>query len=323
MEKETSHNIKLGIFVVAGILVLVTGLYLIGENKNLFGNTFRLYANFQDVKGLQTGNNVRYAGINVGTVKSIEIINDTLVRVEINLEERLKKLIRKNSMTSIGTDGLMGNTLLNIVPGTSSSPLVNDGDELASIHPVNTDEMLRTLDFTNENVATISTNLKNITDNIYRSRGTLYTVLMDSSLAGGLTHTLDNIENVSNNLLKVTGDFSAMSTDIKQGKGFLGTLLKDSVMTVQLQQSIVEIRSGSERLNAAAAEMQVTMNKINNGDGTISTLLNDTATANHLKQSMVEIENSARNFNENMEALQHNFLLRGYFKKQEKKEKKK
>src|SRR6187401_796117 len=155
MEKETSHNIKLGIFIVAGILVLIVGLYLIGENRNMFGHTFKLYANFQDVKGLQTGNNVRYAGIDVGTVKKIEILADTMVRVELSLEERLKKLIRKNSMTSIGTDGLMGNTLLNIAPGTSASPLVNDGDELASIHPVNTDEMLRTLDFTNENIATI------------------------------------------------------------------------------------------------------------------------------------------------------------------------
>jgi len=319
MEKETSHNIKLGIFVVAGALVLIIGLYFIGENRNMFGKTFRLYANFKDVKGLQTGNNVRYAGIDVGTVKSIEIVNDSLVRVELNLEERLNKLIRKNSMTSIGTDGLMGNTLLNIVPGTSASPLVNDGDVLASVHPVNTDEMLRTLDFTNENVATISSNLKNITDNIYRSRGTLYTVLMDSSLAGRLTNTLDNIENVSNNLLKVTGDFSALTADLKQGQGFLGTLLKDTVMTVQLQQAVAEIKSSSEKINVAAAGLEVTMQKINNGDGTIATLLNDTATANHLKRAMVDIENSAHNFNENMEALKHSFLLRGYFRKEEKK----
>jgi len=321
METGTSHNIRLGIFVVAGISALILGLYFIGENRNMFGNTFRLYTKFHNVKGLQSGNNVRYAGIDVGTVKNIEILNDTLVRVDIEIEEKLKNVIRKNSMTSIGTDGLMGNTLLNIEPGSSLAPLVNDGDELESMHPVNTDEMLRTLDFTNDNIATISSNLKNITDNIYQSRGTLYTALMDTSLGSNFRNTLENIETVSQNLLRATGDFTALTADLEQGNGFLGTLLKDTVMTIQMQQAIAEIKSSTERINTASADLQVTMQKINNGDGTIATLLNDTATANHLKRSMVDIENSAHNFNENMEALKHSFLLRGYFRKQEKKSK--
>ncbi|CAN5549458.1 hypothetical protein BH11BAC1_BH11BAC1_13430 [soil metagenome] len=321
MEKETSHNIKLGFFMVSGALVLILGLYLIGEKRNLFGNTFKLYANFKNVSGLQTGNNVRYAGIDVGTVEKIEILNDTLVRVEMKIEEKLKNVIHRNSMTSVGTDGLMGNTLLNIEPGSAGSLLVNDGDELGSIHPVNTEEMLRTLDFTNENVATISANLKNITDKINKSRGTLYTVLMDTTLAGSFQHTLNNIQAVSSNLTNITNDFSAMTTDLKQGKGFLGTILKDTVMTGELQQAIAEVKSSGERINTSAAELQLTMQKINNGNGTISTLLNDTATANHLKRSMVDIENSARNFNENMEALKHSFLFRSYFKKEAKKKK--
>jgi phospholipid/cholesterol/gamma-HCH transport system substrate-binding protein len=319
MEKETSHNIKLGFFVVAGLLVLIIALYFIGENRKMFGKTFTLYAGFENVKGLQTGNNVRYAGIDVGSVKNIEILSDTLVRVELSIEEKLKKVIRKNSLAGIGTDGLMGNTLLNIEPGSPDSPPVNDGDELSSVHVVSTDEMLRTLDFTNENVATISTNLKNITDRIYQGKGTLYTVLTDSTLAGSLKSTLGNIENVSNNLIKVTGDLSSMTSDLKQGKGFLGTLLKDSAMTGDLQQAVSDLKSGMEKVNASATELQTTMQKMNNGNGTVTTLLNDTATANHLKRSMVDIENSARNFNENMEALKHSFLLRGYFRKQEKK----
>jgi phospholipid/cholesterol/gamma-HCH transport system substrate-binding protein len=321
METGTSHNFKLGIFVVTGILALILGLYFIGVNRNIFGNRFKLYTNFHNVKGLQTGNNVRYAGIDVGTVKKIEILNDTLVRVDIEIEERLKNVIRSNSMTSIGTDGLMGNTLLNIEPGNASAPLVKDGDELQSLHPVNTDEMLRTLDFTNDNIATISLNLKNITDHIYQSRGTLYTALMDTSLGGNFRNTLENIETVSQNLLRATGDFTELTTGLKEGNGFLGTLMKDTVMAQQLQQAVAEIKSSTERINTASADLQVTMQKINSGDGTIATLINDTATANHLKRSMIEIENSAHNFNENMEALKHSFLLRGYFRREEKKSK--
>ena len=318
METGTSHNIRLGIFVVAGISALILGLYFIGENRNMFGNTFLLYTNFHNVKGLQSGNNVRYAGIDVGTVKKIAILNDTLVRVDIEVEEKLKTVIRSNSITSIGTDGLMGNTLLNIEPGNASAPLVKDGDELVSLHPVNTDEMLRTLDFTNDNIATISLNLKNITDDINKSHGTLYAALLDTSLSVYLRHTLDNIEHVSQNLLTATGDFTSMTADVKQGNGLLGTLLKDTIMTIQLQQAVAEIKSSSERVNLASTELQVTMQKINHGEGTIATLLNDTATANQLKRSMADIEKSVHNFNENMEALKHSFLLRGYFKKQEK-----
>jgi phospholipid/cholesterol/gamma-HCH transport system substrate-binding protein len=322
MEKGTSQNIRLGIFVVAGILILILGLYFIGENRNLFGKTIRLYASFQNVNGLQTGNNVRYAGIDVGTVKKIEILNDTMIKVSMDIGEKLKGVIRKNSITSIGTDGLMGNTLLNIDPGTSASPLVNDGDELESLHPVNTDAMLRTLQYTNSNIATISANLKFITDNIYKSRGTLYAALMDSTLADHFGRALDNIELVSQNLVKTTNDFSSIASDLKEGKGFMGTLIKDTVMTQQLQQSVAEIKSSSERINTASADLQSTMQKINSGDGTVATMLNDTATANKLKRSIADIEKSAHNFNENMIALQHSFLLRGYFKKEEKKERK-
>src|SRR5436190_1600608 len=146
MNKEFNHNIKLGIFVVTGALLLVIGLYLIGSNKNMFGSTITLYATFNTVSGLQNGNNIRYAGIDIGTVEDIIIINDTTVRVEMSIEDKLKKVIHKNSIASVGTDGLMGNKLINIDPGTKNSPLVKDGDEIVSIQAINTDAMLRTLE---------------------------------------------------------------------------------------------------------------------------------------------------------------------------------
>src|SRR5690242_20144671 len=129
METGTSQNLRLGIFVVAGIMVLIIGLYFIGENRKMFGKSFKLYANFRNVKGLRTGNSVRYGGIDVGTVKKIDIINDTLIRVDLEVEEKLKSVIRKNALTSIGSDGLMGNTLLNIEQGSEPAPFVKDGDE--------------------------------------------------------------------------------------------------------------------------------------------------------------------------------------------------
>src|ERR1039457_3677637 len=107
MNKEIIRNIRLGVFVVAGVLMLIVALYFIGNNKNIFGKSFKLYVVFPNVRGLQPGNNVRYDGINVGTVAKIEIVNDTCIKVEMNIETDLKKVIRKNSIATIGTDGLM------------------------------------------------------------------------------------------------------------------------------------------------------------------------------------------------------------------------
>ena len=317
MEKETNHSIKLGFFVVAGALVLIVGFYFIGNNRNMFGKTFTLVATFHNVGGLQTGNNVRYAGIDVGTVEKIEIINDTIVRVEMSIEDHLKKVIRKNSTTNISTDGLMGNKLINIEPGTDESPLVNEGEELTSIPSVNTEEMLRTLEFTNGNIAIISANLKEITDNINRSRGTLYTVLMDTTLAEGFQNTMTNIQSVSKHLDEITLGISSVTNDVKQGKGLLGTLVKDTSMAGDLQKTIKQAEESMTKINAAALELQDVSRKLNEGHGVAGMLLNDTITAAHVKQSMLNIESSTKNFNDNMEALKHSFLFRGYFRKQQ------
>ena len=103
-----SRNIRLGIFVIAGLLLLITGLYFIGNNRNMFGKTIKIYATFSQVNGLQPGNNVRFAGIDVGTVDEISILNDTTVMVRMTVDAELKNVIRKNSIATVGTDGLMG-----------------------------------------------------------------------------------------------------------------------------------------------------------------------------------------------------------------------
>lgn len=319
MNKELIKNIRLGFFVITGTALLIIALYFIGNNSNLFSKTFKLYARFETVNGLKNGNNVRYAGIDVGTIKNIEILNDTTIRVEMSVEEALKKVIRKNSVATIGTDGLMGNKLINISPGTSDTDLIKGGEEIASAAPLNTDEMLRTLDKTNKNILVISANLREITQNITDSRGTLYTVLMDTTIARGLKHTLGNIDVVSNNILKISDDLNDVVSEAKNGNGLIGTLVKDTVMAGDLSKAIKEVRSAGEQINTSAGELKLILNKVNTGDGTISTLINDTASANNLKRSLVNIDVSAKKLPALLEALKHNFLFKAYFKKQENK----
>ena len=151
MNKEIYRNIRLGVFVIAGAALLIFGLYSIGKSKSMFGKTFILSCEFSDVNGLAVGNNVRYSGIDVGTVDKIEFANDSTIKVDMLIDDNFKKYIRANSIASIGTDGLMGNKLVSIAPGSSDVPLVEDLSVIRSIKIVNTEEMLRTLDNTNNN----------------------------------------------------------------------------------------------------------------------------------------------------------------------------
>ncbi|MBL0259160.1 MAG: MCE family protein [Bacteroidetes bacterium] len=318
MDKETSHRIRLGIFIISGLILLIVGLYLIGSNRNIFGRNITLYTTFYNISGLQVGNNVRFSGIDVGTVKKLEIVNDTTVKVTMQMDENLTRFIRINSVASIGTDGLMGNKLINIDPGTQDAQQINDGTTIPSSKGVDTEQMLRTLNQTNQNVSMISDDLRILTGNINKSRGTLYTVLMDTTLAYSLKHTLTNIEVISSNLGNFTSELSAVVKGVQDGQGTLGGLLNDSSsISKSFKNSLVQIEESSKNLNSITLELKTAMDKINSGQGPAGVLANDQVAAEHLKRTLANLDSSSANFNENMKALQGNFLFRKYFRKKE------
>ena len=318
MDKETSHRIRLGIFIISGLILLIVGLYLIGSNRNIFGRNITLYTTFYNISGLQVGNNVRFSGIDVGTVKKLEIVNDTTVKVTMQMDENLTRFIRINSVASIGTDGLMGNKLINIDPGTQDAQQIADGTTIPSSKGVDTEQMLRTLNQTNQNVSMISEDLRILTGNINKSRGTLYTVLMDTTLAYSLKHTLTNIEVISSNLGNFTSELSAVVKGVQDGQGTLGGLLNDSSsISKSFKNSLVQIEESSKNLNSITLELKTAKDKINSGQGPAGVLANDQVAAEHLKRTLANLDSSSANFNENMKALQGNFLFRKYFRKKE------
>ena len=131
--KTTSNYIwKLGMFVIVGITLFIATIYFVGATRNLFGSTIHLKSNFKNVAGLKVGNNVRFSGINIGTIKSISFISDTLVTVDFIIKDEVQKYIKTDARTSIGTDGLMGDKMLTISPGTPSNPVVKENAFIAS-----------------------------------------------------------------------------------------------------------------------------------------------------------------------------------------------
>ena len=116
MRTHTVNNLKLGAFVIAGLLFLIVMLYMVGRDQSLFGATFVIKARFENVQGLVYGNNVRFGGIQVGTVKKIDILADTVIEVVMIVDQKMKQFIHSNAIASIGTDGLMGNKVISISP---------------------------------------------------------------------------------------------------------------------------------------------------------------------------------------------------------------
>lgn len=316
--KKPINNIKLGAFVLAGLIFLIMILYMIGKNEHVFGSNFSIKARFQNVQGLKIGNNVRFGGIDIGTVKKINIINDTLMEVEMFVDNKLKNILRKNAIVTIGTDGLVGNKVVNIESYGKNSALAKEGDVLTTKKPINTDEMLRTLYKTNNDISNIAENLKSTIYKINNSDG-LWKLMNNKEISTHLTNSVENIDKASREANIAINDISQVVKKIKSGHGLAGTIINDTLLAVNLNEAVANFRTTSRRTDSLAAQLQKSIddikNEIINGEGTVHTLLKDSASAKLLEKSLINIEKGTEGFNQNMEALKHNFLLRGYFKK--------
>lgn len=206
MKKDISNKIRLGIFISIGIVVLILGIYFIGEKQQLFKSTFRVSGIFRDVNGLQAGNNVWFAGINVGTVEDILIESDTTVKVGVLIQESTRKFINKDAIASIGSDGLMGNKILIISPGTGRKMEIENNDTLKTEQPINMDEVMISLKKTIDNTSQITNNLSKITGKLQSGQGTIGRLLMDKSMAQNFDSTIYNLKQGSAGLKKLMDD---------------------------------------------------------------------------------------------------------------------
>ena len=328
MPRKAVDNVKLGVFVLAGLAFLVILLYMIGKNQNLFGSTYELRVRFQNVQGLMAGNNVRFAGIEVGTVKEITILNDTAIEVRMMIEERMQPVIRKNAVAFIGTEGLVGNKVVNIVAASEPGELAEEGDLLVTRKEVNPDEILETLHRTNNDVAVIASELKKTIQNINNSTA-FWTLLDDKTIPLNIKSAMVNVRRATEKARVVTDDLHAIVLDVQQGKGSIGQLLNDTSFAAGLNDFAAGLNEAVLKLNEIENKADALMddfnevftvieNDISEGPGPANALLKDSTWVTKMNASLSNIQEGTERFNENMEALKHNFLFRGYFRRQEK-----
>jgi len=323
MSRDRSKFIKLGLFVSVALVLFVVGIYNIGSKKNLFGSNLKISAEFSNIKGALPGNNVRYSGLTVGSVESIDLINDSLLKVNMNIDKAFVTHIKKNATTSIGTHGLVGEKVIDITPSSSPSNIIEDGDVLRTSKTAETQAMLSTLDQTNDNFLAISKNIRQLTDR-----------LNQEDLSSNIGETTTNLEVLTSNLIKLSDDVSIVINDVKSGKGALGYLLNDpsfSNKTNQLFEDIdahlinktapilSNLESSSITVNNLSHKIDSLIKEIDLNEGMIGLLLKNATAAEKTHSLLDSLEMSAQLFNENMVALQHNFFFKRYFKKKNKK----
>lgn len=320
MKNKKVDNAKVGLLVLSGLVFIVLTLYMIGKNRNLFGSTFTIKAVLTNVNGLVPGNNVRFKGIDVGTVTSITIDNDTAILVTMTIDENMKPFIKKNAIASVGTDGLMGNKLININSYTTSSAPIEKDDVIQSRKPVETDEMLRTLNTTNNNIERITHNLYEITVKLNSSES-LWTLLSDTVITKDLRNAVVEFKMAGANAAGMTTTARAMVQRLKDGNGIAYQLFTDTTLTHQLTYSLQQIQQASSETSVMMKDMKRVVDDMTQGDGTAGLFLKDTVLRQTLFKSAINIEQGTDRFSQNMEALKSNFLFRRYFRKLAKEQK--
>lgn len=317
MEKTTSQKIRLGLFVIIGLLIFILAVYFIGDKQKMFGKTNHLEAVFNNVNGLQLGNNVRYSGISVGTVRGIEMINDTTIRVDMIIDKTIFTHIKKNAIATIGSDGLVGNMIINIIPGIGEEASVQPGDEIRSRNRVSTDDIFNTLSKTNKNAATLTANLLKITDKMMDGKGTMGSLINDTLMARDLKETMRYLKLTGKGASETVLKLNQLIESLDSKDNVIG-VIKDSAVAHKIKNMVTNLDQSSVGIDKAITNLNATIKNIKDGKGAINYLSNDPKLVRNIDSTMTNINQASFRLNENLEALKHNFLFRGYFRKLEK-----
>ena len=242
MDKQSGYTWKLGMFVLIGLVLFAFTIYYVGMQKNLFGSTFRLKSNFKNVSGLEVGNNVRFSGINVGTVSEIELITDSSVVVNLLIKDDVQQFIKTDATASIGSDGLMGDKVLTISPGINSRNTVKDNDQIASKAPIDMEDVMVSIKKSVDNASIITGQIAEFSYKMNHGNGTLSKLISDEEFAKSLKTTLSNLENSSN-------EFAHFTIKMNNGKGALSKLVTDEKMGKMIDSTLTNVKTGTDGLN--------------------------------------------------------------------------
>lgn len=315
---DNKRSITVGIFVLVGIVILVTGILVLGGQQKRFVKSVRINAIFDDVSGLKAGDNVWFSGVKIGTVKQIRFYGQSQVEVGLSIEQSSLPYVRNDARATIGSDGLIGNKIVVIEGGTQRALAVVEGDQLQSREALSSEQILDTLQITNRNLLKITSDVEGVISQIGKGKGVAGAVLTDSVLAYQFKTAVASLQGASANAKKMTGTLAQFSAKLNTKGTLANELVTDTTVFSNLKASSVELKRAAASATDVANNAKQASEKLNSTDNAIGILLNDQAVNTSLKKTINSLESSSKKLDEDLEAAQHNFLLRGFFRKRDK-----
>jgi phospholipid/cholesterol/gamma-HCH transport system substrate-binding protein len=322
---KNKHSVIVGIFISIALIILIIGVFTLGGQHDTFVKKISVKAVFDDVNGLKIGDNVWLSGVKVGVIQKIDFADNGAILITMNIERKVQRLIHKDSKVKIGSDGLIGNTIIVIYGGTKTSALVTNGDFLFSEKSAGTKDMLATLDESNKNLLIITKNLKDISNKILNGQGTLTTLLNDPDLpqkivlsVSDLKSTMANFKTTSVQSKKVLKNLVDFSSRFNKEGTLVNDLVTDTIIFNNLRSSVFELNKTMNTISTFSDNIKKASDALNEKDNTAGVLLHDEEVASHLKSTINNLDSASHKLDEDLKAIQHNFLFRRYFKKKAK-----
>ncbi len=321
---KNSRAVIVGIFILIGIAILIATILTLGGQHKTFEKSITIRAIFDDINGLQKGNNVWFSGVKIGTVKKISFYGSSQVAVDMSIEANSQQYIRKNAKARISSEGLIGNKIVVIDPGAAKSPSVESGDMIGVEKVVNPDEMMSTLQSNNRNLLDITNDFKVISKGIAAGKGTAGKLLTDDRLINELQTTMVMLRKASSNAERM----SASVADYAENLHKKGTLANDLVTDTSVFNRLKATASQMQEVSATANSVVNNLNNVTNGlnnslnnkNTPVGMLLHDEDATADIRVTLRNLQTGSQKLNDDLEAAQHNFLLKGFFKKKAKKE---
>lgn len=318
--KKNNRAVVVGIFIAIGIIIFMVGVFTLGGQQKTFGKSVKITAVFDDVQGLHQGNNIWFSGVKIGTVKKIEIVNNSEVKVTLQIDDKAREFIRSDAKAKIGTDGLIGNKIIVIYGGTPGAPSIEGGETIAVERALSTDDMMATLQENNVNLIDITRNFKEISKKLAAGEGTLGSLLIENFIYDELKTTITNLTRATRNSEKLTANVAAYTSQLQQPGTLAGDLITDTTLIPQLRAASVQLNDASASAALLVENVKAVTEQLKDTGNVVSVLLNDPQVAANLRVIADNLNSSSKKLDENLEALQHNFLLRGFFRKKAKQE---
>ena len=314
-KSQNKRTVVVGLFIILGLLFFMSGIFMVGNLHKVFNSKINLISNFEDVKGLQKGDNIWFSGVKIGTVNNVRIYGPSKVEVNMNIESKEQKFIHKDAKVKISTDGFIGNKILVIFGGTERYAEVQDGDTLVVEKTLSTEDIMNTLQKNNKNLQVITSNFKTISKNLIAGEGTIGKLLADNSLYTDIRTLTSSLKQASEKAQQTLNNLNVYSAGLNKEGTLANQLVSDTVVFNSFKYSMLRVQQIADTATVFIANLK---QSISNPKSSVGLLLNDEETGADLKETIKNLESSSKKLNEDLEALKHNFLFKKYFKNQAK-----